>query len=60
MLTPFNTATYHSLQTKLDRRLSKDLLFGTVYTFSKAINYADQSDSGLTFNWGQSWRATAP
>jgi hypothetical protein len=51
MLVPFNTATYHSLQTKLDRRLSKDFLFGTVYTFSKAINYADQSDSGLTFNW---------
>jgi hypothetical protein len=51
MLTPFNTATYDSLQTKLDRRLSNDLLFGAVYTFSKAINYADQSDSGLTFNW---------
>jgi hypothetical protein len=51
MLVPFGTATYDSLQTKLDRRFSNDLLFGAVYTFSKAINYADQSDSGLTFNW---------
>ncbi|MBA2646896.1 MAG: hypothetical protein H0U81_08870, partial [Pyrinomonadaceae bacterium] len=48
---PFNTATYDSLQTQVTRRLSASSLFGLTYTFSKAINYADQSDSGLTFNW---------
>jgi len=48
---PFNTATYDSLQTQVTRRLSDSSLFGLTYTFSKAINYADQSDSGLTFNW---------
>ncbi len=48
---PFNTATYHSLQTQVTRRLSDSSIFGLTYTFSKAINYADQSDSGLTFNW---------
>lgn len=51
MLVPFNTATYDSLQTKLDRRLAAGLQIGLAYTYSKAINYADQSDSGLTFNW---------
>lgn len=48
---PFNTAVYDSLQTQVTRRLSDGSLFGVSYTFSKAINYADQSDSGLTFNW---------
>ena len=48
---PFNTATYDSLQTQVTRRLSDSSLFGVTYTFSKSINYADQSDSGLTFNW---------
>ncbi len=48
---PFNTATYNSLQTQVTRRLSDSSIFGLTYTFSKAINYADQSDSGLTWNW---------
>ena len=48
---PFNTATYDSLQTQVTRRVSESSLFGVTYTFSKSINYADQSDSGLTFNW---------
>jgi len=48
---PFNTATYDSLQTQVTRRVSDSSLFGVTYTFSKSINYADQSDSGLTFNW---------
>lgn len=51
MLVPFNTATYDSLQMKLDHRLTKDFLLGVAYTWSKAINYADNSDTALTFNW---------
>lgn len=51
MLVPFNTATYDSLQMKLDHRLTNDFLLGVAYTWSKAINYADNSDTALTFNW---------
>ena len=55
MLMPFNTATYDSLQTQLTRRLSADSLLGVSYTLSKAINYADNSDSGLTWHWQPMW-----
>ena len=55
MLMPFNTATYDSLQTQLTRRLSANSMLGVSYTFSKAINYADNSDSGLTWNWQPMW-----
>src|SRR5207247_6151238 len=55
MLMPFNTATYDSLQTRVMRRLSGSSLFGLSYTFSKAINYADNSDSGLTWHWVGMW-----
>ncbi len=55
MLTPFNTATYDSLQTQLNRRLSAGAQLGVSYTFSKAIGYADNSDSGLTFHWAPMW-----
>ena len=46
-MTPFATASYNSLQTRLTRRL-RGGSFGTAFTFSKSINYADNSDSGLT------------
>ncbi len=55
MLMPFNSATYDSLQTQLTRRLSGSSMLGMSYTFSKAINYADNSDSGLTWNWQPMW-----
>jgi Carboxypeptidase regulatory-like domain/TonB dependent receptor len=54
MLMPFNTARYDSIQTRVTRRLSASD-FGLSYTFSKAINYADQSDSGLTWPWVEMW-----
>ncbi|MGH9847080.1 MAG: TonB-dependent receptor domain-containing protein, partial [Blastocatellia bacterium] len=54
-LMPFNTATYNSLQTQLNRRLNPGAIFGVSYTFSKAIGYADNSDSGLTFHWAPMW-----
>jgi hypothetical protein len=52
---PFNTATYNALQTQLTRRMSGGSLLGVAYTFSKTINYADNSDSGLTWNWVPMW-----
>ena len=55
MLMPFNTATYDSLQAQLTRRVSAGSLLGVSYTLSKAINYADNSDSGLTWNWQPMW-----
>jgi hypothetical protein len=50
-ITPFNTATYNGLQTQLHHRFSSNAVFGAVYTFSRSINYADNSDSGLTFSY---------
>jgi hypothetical protein len=47
---PFNTASYNSLQLQVTRRV-KGAMLGAAYTLSRAINYADDQDSGLTFNW---------
>jgi len=55
MLLPFNTATYDALQTQLNRRLNAGAQFGVTYTFSKAIGYADNNDSGLTWNSVSQW-----
>ena len=55
MLMPFGDATYNSLQTQLTRRLSDSSLLGMAYTWSKAMNYADNSDSGLTWNCEPMW-----
>lgn len=54
MLIPFNTANYDALQTQLIHRMA-DSQFGVVYTFSKSINYGDNSDSGLTWNTPAYW-----
>jgi hypothetical protein len=47
--TPFQTSTYDSLQTRFDRRFSNGWLTTVTYTFSKAIAYGDNSDSGMFF-----------
>jgi hypothetical protein len=47
---PFNTSKYNSLQTQLTRRLGAGI-FGISYTYSKALDYGDNDDSGLTWNW---------
>ena len=47
---PAYTSDYHSLQTKLDRRMSEGWTVGATYTFSRAITYGENSDSGLFFN----------
>ena len=50
LYTPFDTADYNSWQTQLTRRFGANL-FGVSYTWSKAMGYADNNDSGLTWNW---------
>ena len=48
-MTPFNNATYNSLQARLTRRL-RGGSFGVSFTYSKSLNYDDNSDSGLSWN----------
>ena len=48
--TPFNTAAYNGLELQATRRLKGSML-GFSYTLSRAIDYADDQDSGLTWNW---------
>jgi hypothetical protein len=60
--TPFNTSNYNSWQSQLTRRMGGDGLLGVSYTWSHAINYGDNNDSGLSWNLPELWqrnRATA-
>jgi hypothetical protein len=50
-MAPFNTANYNALQVQGTKRFGGGTLLGLAYTWSKSINYADNSDSGLTWNW---------
>jgi len=54
-ITPFDTAKYNSLQTQLTRRLGVGI-FGISYTYSKALDYGDNDDSGLTWAWVPMYR----
>lgn len=47
---PFNSANYNSLQVQVTRRVGRSLL-GASYTLSRAIDYGDDTDSGLIWNW---------
>jgi hypothetical protein len=49
MVMPYKTTTYDSLQTQLVKRWGGSLV-GVVYTFSKAINYAD-NDTNPRIQW---------
>jgi hypothetical protein len=49
MMLPFEPATYDSVQSRLTRRMGAGS-FGVSFTFSKSINYADNSDSGPSWN----------
>lgn len=58
---PFNSANYNSLQAQLTKRFQAGSMVGASYTWSKSINYSDNSDSGLTWNWTPMWgRNRAP
>jgi hypothetical protein len=61
MYTPFSTSNYNSLQNQLTRRFADGGMLGMSYTWSKAISFADNNDSGLTWNWPDMWgRNRAP
>jgi outer membrane receptor protein involved in Fe transport len=47
---PAYTSTYDSLQAQLDRRFANGISLGVAYTFSKAIGFGENNDSGLFFN----------
>jgi hypothetical protein len=61
MYTPFSTANYNGWQNQLTRRFSQGGLLGVSYTWSKALSFADNNDSGLTWNIPEMWgRNRAP
>ena len=49
-----NSSTYHSLQTKIEKRFSNDLSFLTAFTYGKAID--EQSTASLSFHSGGGFR----
>jgi hypothetical protein len=55
LYTPYNTSNYNSLQTQLKRELGANGMFGLAYTWSKAINYNDNNDSGVSWNSPEYW-----
>jgi hypothetical protein len=55
MYMPFSTANYNGWQNQLTRQFSNGGSFSVVYTWSKAISFADNNDSGLTWNWPDMW-----
>lgn len=42
------TSNYHSMQVKVDRRMSKSLQFGGAWTWSKALNYNSDDGNAVT------------
>ena len=42
------SSNYHSLQVKLDRRMSKNLQFGGAWTWSKSLNYNSGDGNNVT------------
>jgi hypothetical protein len=61
MYTPFNTSNYNGWQNQIRRQLGNGGMFGLSYTWSKALSFADNNDSGLTWNIPEMWdRNRAP
>jgi Carboxypeptidase regulatory-like domain/TonB dependent receptor len=53
---PFKGANYNGLQAQLTRNVGNNLRTGVAYTWSKAIDYADNSTyNGLTFAYPTYW-----
>lgn len=51
---PFSTSNYDALQTQLMKRMGTGVV-GATYTFSKAMDFGDNDDSGLTWAWAPMW-----
>ena len=43
-----SNSSYHSLQVKVNRRYKRNLMYGAVWTWSKAMDYADANATTLT------------
>lgn len=52
MYSPSNSASYNALQAKISRRMTGGGMLGAFYTFSKAMNDADNGNSGVMWPWG--------
>jgi hypothetical protein len=51
LITPFNSSRYNSLQSQAVKRFRGASTIRMVYTWSRAIDYNDNSDSSLSWNW---------
>lgn len=61
MYTPFSTSNYNGFQNQLRRPLGNGGMLGVTYTWSKAISFADNNDSGLSWHQPELWgRNRAP
>jgi hypothetical protein len=59
--TPFNTANYNGWQNQLRRQFAGGGMLGAVLHLSKSLSFADNNDSGLTWNIPAMWdRNRAP
>jgi hypothetical protein len=55
MYTPFSTSNYNSWQNQVTRRFANGGVLGLSYTWGKALSFADNNDSGLSWNWPDMW-----
>lgn len=61
LYTPFSTSNYNGFQNQIRRQFAGGGILGMTYTWSKAISFADNNDSGLTWNIPEMWdRNRAP
>ncbi len=51
LITPFNSSRYNSLQSQAVKRFRGASSIRMAYTWGRAIDYSDNSDSGLSWNW---------
>ncbi len=49
--TPYNSSRYNSLQAQAVKRIKGASSIRLAYTWSRAVDYGDNSDSGLTWAW---------
>lgn len=61
LYTPFNSSNYNGMQNQLRRQFKGGGMLGVTYTWSKSLSFADNNDSGLTWNIPSMWdRNRAP
>jgi hypothetical protein len=55
LYTPFNSSNYNGFQNQLRRQFAGGGMLGVTYTWSKAISFADNNDSGLSWHQPELW-----